>query len=303
MKNFLIHVMAVVIVAIWGATFISSKILLAAGLTPALLFSLRFIIAYAGIWLMCLIRKDLQVWKGLSDELIYLVLGLTGGSLYFLTENTALEYTQACNCSFLVCSTPLVTLILTLIVKGFFKGGLVDGLEDVKMTWNLILGTLLAVGGMAVVVFNGMQLKLSPKGDLLAIAASLCWGVYSLFMGQMSEKNGAVFSTRKVFFYGLLTIIPVLLIQGQGIDWTMFADVTNLLNLLFLGVVASLGCFFLWNVVMVRLGNVSSTNYIYLNPVFTFIAAALILGERMTLLSTIGSLSILAGVILAGRRG
>ena len=80
---------------------------------------------------------------------------------------------------------------------------------------------------------------------------------------------------------------------GQPVVW---------LNLLFLGLVASLACFIIWNLVMSKLGNVTSTNYVYLNPVFTLITAALILGERMSPMSVIGCTAILAGVILAGRR-
>lgn len=53
---------------------------------------------------------------------------------------------------------------------------------------------------------------------------------------------------------------------------------------------------------MARLGNVTSTNYVYLNPVFTLFFAMIFLGEKMTPLSALGSTAILLGVILAGRR-
>ena len=65
---------------------------------------------------------------------------------------------------------------------------------------------------------------------------------------------------------------------------------------------ASLLCFLAWNLVIDKLGNITSTNYVYLNPVFTLISATLLLGERMTLPAAIGSAAILAGVIWAGRR-
>lgn len=58
------------------------------------------------------------------------------------------------------------------------------------------------------VVFDGTKIHLSARGDLLAIAAALCWAVYSLFMGEMTHEYGALTVTRKVFFYGLLTILP-----------------------------------------------------------------------------------------------
>ena len=63
---------------------------------------------------------------------------------------------------------------------------------------------------MALMVFEGSQIQLSAKGDLLAIGAALCWAVYSLFMGQMTREYGTLTATRKVFFYGLLTIVPFL---------------------------------------------------------------------------------------------
>jgi drug/metabolite transporter (DMT)-like permease len=53
---------------------------------------------------------------------------------------------------------------------------------------------------------------------------------------------------------------------------------------------------------MSKLGNYTSTNYVYLNPFFTLIASMIILGERMTVLSAAGSLAIVLGVILAGRK-
>ena len=73
-------------------------------------------------------------------------------------------------------------------------------------------------------------------------------------------------------------------------------------NLLFLGLIASLACFILWNLAMARLGNVTSTNYVYLNPIFTLITAMILLGERLTPQSALGCAAILAGVIWAGRR-
>ena len=62
---------------------------------------------------------------------------------------------------------------------------------------------------MAVVVLNGhFVLHLSPIGDSLAFAACLCWASYSIQMKFVTDRYDAVFITRKVFFYGVLTILP-----------------------------------------------------------------------------------------------
>jgi drug/metabolite transporter (DMT)-like permease len=139
-------------------------------------------------------------------------------------------------------------------------------------------------------------------GDLLAIGAALCWAAYSLFMAQMTRDYGTVTATRKVFFYGLLTILPFMGGYGDSFSPMVIGQTAVWSNLLFLGLVASLVCFILWNLVMEKLGNVTSTNYVYLNPVFTLLTATALLGERMTLWAAIGSAAIMAGVIWAGKR-
>ncbi|MCQ2065186.1 MAG: DMT family transporter [Bacteroidaceae bacterium] len=304
--KFLFHVLAFLTMALWGVTFVSTKILINSGLTPAQIFTIRFVIAYSGLWIICF-AKGGENRRLTSDskkhELVFLILGITGGSMYFLTENSALAHTQACNVSFIVCMAPLLTTILTLIIRKVCRNSFSEKLENVRIGLPLILGTVLALGGMAMVIFDGVSLSLSPKGDILAFLAALCWAVYSQFMSQMSGRYGTFMATRKVFFYGLLTIVPVLLLSdNSNLSEVSWGSLPVWGNLLFLAIMASLVCFLVWNRVMAAIGNVTSTNYVYLNPVFTLIGAVIILGESMTLKSGLGSAMILAGVIISGGR-
>jgi drug/metabolite transporter (DMT)-like permease len=296
------HLLALIVVAIWGVTFVSTKVLIGAGMQPAAIFVCRFTLAYIGLWIYTILaRKPFQIWNGWKDELVFLVLGISGGSFYFLTENTALAYTQASNVAFLVCSAPLFTAIFTILYSRFGKSRFARGLETVRLGWPLVGGTLLAFLGMALMVFEGKKVQLSAAGDLLAIGAALCWAVYSLFMGQITREYGTLTATRKVFFYGLLTIIPFLGGCRDSFSAQILCQAAVWGNLLFLGLIASLVCFLAWNVAIDKLGNVTSTNYVYLNPVFTLLSAMALLGERMTPLAALGSVAILAGVIWAGR--
>ncbi len=300
-KNVKYHLLALAVVAVWGVTFVCTKVLIGAGMHPVAIFFVRFLMAYAGIWAYIgLSHGSSRLWYGWKEELVFLLLGITGGSFYFLTENMALAYTQATNVAFLVCSAPLITAIFTLLYRHFGRGRFADGLERIRLGWPLVGGTVLALVGMALVVFDGTRLQFSVQGDLLAIGAALCWAVYSLFMGQMTREYGTVTATRKVFFYGLLTILPFLGRYGDSLSPAILGQTVVWANLLFLGLVASLACFIAWNLVMDKLGNVSSTNYVYLNPVFTLITAAVLLGERLTLPAALGCAAILAGVVWAG---
>ena len=282
------HLTAVVIVAIWGLTFISTKLLIGQGLTPQEIFVLRFLVAYVGIWFLSGRKLWADTWR---DELWLVLGGVTGGSFYFLTENTALEYTLATNVSFLVCTTPLMTTLLSLVLY-----------KKERATRPLIGGSLVALAGVALVVCNGhFVLRLSPVGDLLSLLASLSWAFYSLIMRRMADRYEVTFITRKIFFYGLLTILPAFLVRPWQFEVTRLLDTSVLCHLLFLGVLASLVCFAVWNVVLKRLGTVRASNYIYLNPVFTLIGSVIVLGERLTPMAWAGVLLILSGVYWAGK--
>ncbi|MDD6438536.1 MAG: DMT family transporter [Prevotella sp.] len=281
------HIIAIIVVLIWGVTFVNSKVLLNHGLMAHEIFTLRFLLAYLCIWIISPRRLFARSWK---DEGLMLLLGITGGSLYFVTENMAVKVGYCDNVSFIVCTAPLLTTLLALMF-----------VRNVRATKGLVVGSLLAVCGVAMVVFNGhFVLKLNPLGDALAFSAALCWAVYSLLMRKVSHYE-SVFITRKVFFYGLLTVLPVYIVRPWNFPAHGFAEPAVWGNLLFLGLVASFSCYALWTLVIKKIGAVRVSNYIYLNPVSTVVASALVLGESLTWLSGLGSLLILAGVWLAAK--
>ena len=246
------HLIAILTVAIWGLTFIATKVLINHGLTPQEIFFYRFLIAYIGIW------------------------GIT----------------QASNVAFIICTAPLLTTILSLL---FYKSE--------KATKGLIYGSLLALIGVGLVVFNGsVVLKLSPVGDLLTLLAALSWAFYSLVIKRMTGRYPTVFITRKIFFYGVLTILPAFLLHPLQPDFDVLLQPLVLSNLLFLAVLASLICYILWNVVLKQLGTMRASNYIYLNPLVTMVASVLILHEQITWITLMGAACIILGVYLAEKK-
>ena len=291
------HLVAFLIVSIWGSTFVFTKMLLMAGLTPADIFTLRFIVAYVLLatlsFGMGISADSKAVWcRSWRDEIMMAGLGMAGGSLYFLTENAAMLYTTATNTSLIVCSCPLFTMLIFRMVY-----------RNEKTSRNELVGSLISLAGMALVVLNGhFVLHLSPLGDLLAFSACLCWAVYSLIIKQVSENYSSVFITRKVFFYGLLTMIPYYMVTGGMHNLGVLRDSRIIFNLLFLGCVASFGCFLGWNWVIRHLGPVKTTNWVYFNPITTIVFAAWLLGERITPYFLIGTLCILSGMYIAAKR-
>lgn len=284
--NYWYHIIALITVLIWGITFISTKVLLFNGMTPSEIFLCRFLLAYLAIWPFSW-RKFLA--NNFHDELLFLSIGLTGGTLYFMFENTALSYTLASNVSLIICTAPILTALVNYLVH-----------RNEKIRSNLIYGSILAFAGVALVVYNGgVILKLNPIGDLLTILAALMWAFYSLIIKNLSGKYSTFFITRKVFFYGVLTILPVFLFQPFNTDIQTITKPIVLFNLLFLGLVASMLCYIMWNLAAKKLGVMRITNYIYFTPLVTLIASAIIIDETITIIALIGSGFILSGVWLA----
>ena len=291
------HLVAFVTVAIWGTTFVWTKLLIYNGISPAQIFTLRFVVAYLLMlaFSLCCQKRVKHKWFADSwrDELLMLALGVAGGSVYFLTENEALRFTTATNTSLIVCSCPLLTM---LIYRMFYKS------ERLRVAQ--LLGSLTACLGMVIVVLNGrFVLHLSPVGDVLAFMACLSWAFYSLMMRPALQRYSSVFITRKVFFYGVLTVLPYYIVVPGFPTFDTLVQPAVLSNLLFLSVVASMVCFLTWNWCIGRLGAVQATNWVYLNPIATIAAAWLVLDEEITAYFLIGSILILLGMYVSERKG
>lgn len=288
-KPYLFHLMAVITIIIWGTTFVSTKVLINHGLTPVEILLYRFLIAYVCIWLISPKTLWANTWK---DEFLLLLSGIFGGSLYFIAENTALKITMASNVSLIICTTPVLTTILTAMIY-----------RKERLTKRLVAGSLIALAGVSLVVFNGsFLLKISPVGDLLTLAAAISWAFYCVILRKLSERYPTVLITRKVFFYGIITMLPVLIVDPVTIDQAVIFKPVVLANLLFLGIVASMFCYIMWNSVVKNIGTIRATNYLYIVPLVTMFTSSVTIHEPITLVAIFGAILILGGVYLAERR-
>lgn len=288
-NTWIYHLVALATVAIWGCTFVSTKVLMLNGLSPAQIFTLRFLIAYVMMLAVYHSRLWADSWR---DELKMMLLGISGGSLYFLSENEAMNFTSTTNTSLIVCSCPLFA---TLLVRLVYR-------STTRISMMQLGGSLLAFAGMVIVVLNGrFVLHLSPLGDALAFTACLSWSVYSLLMKWVSAKYGAAFITRKVFFYGVLTILPYYIFYPTLTTAAVLTKPVVVGNLAFLGCLASMICFLTWNWCISKLGAVKATNWVYFNPITTMIFASWVLGEKITPYFLAGATCILLGMFVADR--
>lgn len=281
----LFHLITALVVIIWGTTFVSTKVLIQNGLGPIEIMFYRFVLAYFCLLMVSHKRLWADNWK---DEFMLMLSGLTGGTFYFIAENTALGITQASNVALLVCTTPIFTALL---VHWIFK-------EPLRR--NMIIGSIIALIGVGLVVFSGsVLLQINPLGDFLSIMAALMWAVYCLILKPLGKKYPTAFITRKVFLYSVISLLVYFLFDPLQVKTEVLFHPVVTLNLLFLGIVASMLCFIAWNAAVKVLGPSRTANYIYVQPFSTLVLSSIILSEIITLASMIGALCIIGGVYLA----
>lgn len=285
------HLFAAFCLIVWSVTFLASKRLLAY-YSPVQLMFMRFVVAYAALWILC------PRWErtSLREEALYLCMGLLGCTLYFWTENTALTLTYTANVSTLVALAPILTALLMRIVKK-------DRRALGRWVWT---GFALAMSGVVLVVCNGtIVFKLSPKGDLLALATAFIWAAYTVLQERALVRRSSLFITRKVMLYGVVTCLPLFLLSGmEGFSLRpLFASFTNTALFLFLAVLGSACCYLAWCSAERTLGAFTTTNYIYAIPFVTMTAAAMLLGEPISLMGGLGAVLIVAGVWVSSRGG
>lgn len=289
MANWLGHIVAILVITVWGTTFVSSKVLLNHGISPDEIFLSRFMIAYISLFIFSH-RKLFS--NSVKDEFIMAGLGITGGSLYFLSENHALVYDTSSNVSIIVGSCPLLTMLLVGCIR-----------HEMRPTGKQIIGAIIAFAGMTLVILNGqLVLHLNPLGDTLAILAALTWAVYSLLMTYVNGRYTTDFITRKVFFYGILTILPFVFASEQHtISTSSLSHPIILGNIIFLGLVASTMCYVAWNWTLNTIGTFSATNYIFFQSSITLVVAFVSLDEPITVMAVIGLLILIVGMFITLR--
>lgn len=280
---------ALFVMLAWGTSFLSSKVLMVSGgFTPVEVFIYRFIFAY--LLLLCFTYKKIMA-NNRQDELLLLVCGLCAGSIYFVSENYALEFTTIGNVSLLVSISPIFTTILMAFIYRFVPKP------------NVIIGSVIAFGGVACIIFgNGDSFEINPLGDMIALSASVSWAIYTVVMRRLSPIYSTLFITRKLFFYGVITALPLLLIQEAPLHLNLLFDFEQpryLFNFLFLGFFCSACAYLAWNAIMRVLGSIKANNYLYVQPIITMVAGYLVFGEKIALLGYIGCVLIIGGILIS----
>ena len=287
-KYLLGHFLAFLSVFFWSSLYVSTKILLEE-FTPLELLVLQFVFGYLFLFI---IKPKRLILEDKKDELYFVLCGLTGITIYNLFLNLAIDYSLASNVSVIIAAAPLFTGIFSFLLR-------ID-----KPYINFFIGFIISIIGIIILSFNGkIELQLNPLGDIMAIISSMGWGLYSVLITKITERNyDVILSTRKVIFYGIIFMIPSFFFLDFSPNFQSLTKPVILFNMIFVAVFASGICFIIWNKATYLIGAIKTNIYVYLTPVITIIVSIIVLKEKITLISLSGMFLTLLGVIISEMR-
>lgn len=241
------------------------------------------------------IKQFRAEWKVVKQSWHYLFwISLTGVALFNTFVYVGAHYTSAINLALIgTTSSPIMSVIFARI---FLKEKI--GLLKLAGMIFCIIGVLflLSKGNFQ----NLLSLHFST-GDLWMLLAAFFFAVYNT---MVKKKPVAISSTNflfVIFTFGTLMVLPFFIWElsySPVVQWN-----SNLVfSILFLGLGASVICFFIWNIAIHKLGTGRTALFGNLIPIFSSIEAVIILHEEFNWVHIVSMLLVFAGILLANLR-
>lgn len=174
-----------------------------------------------------------------------------------------------------------------------------------KLSKYQLIGTVLSLSGVAFIIMGGSFTRIVDftfnKGDLIVIAAVLCWSIYSLLIKQYATRLPGQSTFLVTIGLGAMMLFPFSLYETLSSATAIHWEWSTFAAILYVGIFASIIAFLCWNSGVIQLGANKASIYLNFIPVFASIFAVLFLDEKLHSFQLIGGLAVVAGVILSGK--
>jgi drug/metabolite transporter (DMT)-like permease len=273
-------------VAVWGASFIATKIALRE-LLPAAVVWLRFGIGVAVLALFAGARRE---WAVVSFRELrrFALLGLLGIAFHQWLQSTALVTAQASTTAWIITTSPVFIAILGWLLL-HEKLGLIH-----------VGGMAIAGIGVLLVVTHGSWDRLGSgqfgePGDILVLISAFTWALFSVYSRRGLRHHSPTLMIFFVMGFGWLFSCPLFFLQGSP-PQIAHLSFSGWLAILFLGILCSGVAYIYWYDALKIVSASRVGALLYLEPLIALGVAAAILGEPILLVSIIGGGLILLGV-------
>lgn len=283
---------AIFAVLVWGASFIATKIAVRET-SPLTVMCVRFGIGVLVLF-AAVARRGALPRPGLRDLLQFLAIGALGITIHQGLQITGLVTARASTTAWIITATPLVMALVGWVVLGE------------RIGWRQAAGIGLGTLGVLQVVSGGDWASLAAGsfgtiGDLLVSLSTITWALFSVYSRRALQRHAAAPMMLYVMAGGwLMATVPWVLSGGVAEVGRLTASGWTALG--FLGVLCSGLAYVYWYDALRVLPTATVGSLLYIEPLVTMVVASLLLGEAITVASSVGGMVILIGVRVATLR-
>jgi drug/metabolite transporter (DMT)-like permease len=275
-------------VVLWGISFVATRAALRE-ISPVTLVFTRFLLGTALLFGLLAVRRRLTP-PPRDSWLALLSMGFVGVFVHQMLQAHGLKLTTAVHAGWLIGLIPIWSAILGAAVLHERLGA------------RRSVGLLLGFAGAALVVTRGhvagaLFALPSTRGDLLILASTVNWAVYSVIGRRTLARLGSARATAFAMLAGWLLLAPVFLLRAGWVEWAR-VSAAGWAAVLFLGIGCSGFGYLLWYTALERLDTSRVAAFLYLEPLVTLAAAVALLGEPVHSTTVVGGMIVLAGVFL-----
>jgi drug/metabolite transporter (DMT)-like permease len=278
-------VMLSCMVLVWGVNYIVIKAAMRE-ITPLAFNAVRFALAAATVALIAWLHGAKRPTRADLGRLV--LLGVLGNTIYQYGFVEGVAHTRAGNAALLFAAVPIQTAVLSHL----------GGHERLRL--RDVIGLLVSVAGIAVIVLGsrtGAQLGGTVRGDVLIIAATVCWSFYVVGVKPLLDRYGAITTTAWTMGLGAIPLVLYSIPAMRAQQWRGVS--TSAWGALFLSSMGALViAYLIWFRGVRRLGPARTAIYSNVTPVVTMLAAWPMLGERPTPWQLLGAAGIFGGLWL-----
>jgi drug/metabolite transporter (DMT)-like permease len=281
------HVSVLVVVVLWAGSFSVIKKLLDDGVAAGDIAILRYLIAAPGFAYILWRARGLP---GLTraDALRVIAAGLLVVVGYHMFLNVGTRYTTSGVAALVVALAPGLTMLLAFAL----------GLDRISV--RRVVGLAVAFTGVAIVVAFGAGNDLSfesAKGPLIVLGAPLAFALYNVILKPLLGRHDLLALTAATSLVGTIGLTPF--VRGSTADAVTDASASDAALLLYLGVLATLLGYILWNAGLKGLGPTRAVTYAYAIPPLAVTFGAIFLDEPVTVWLALGGALVVGGIATA----
>jgi drug/metabolite transporter (DMT)-like permease len=217
------------------------------------------------------------------------IMGFVGIFLHQMVQAHGLTLTTAVRTGWLIGVTPIWSAVLAAVFLGEAFGV------------RKILGLFIGLAGALLVITRGevsagVLTLPSTRGDLLVLASTWTWAIYTILGRDTLKRLGSARATAAAMFAGWAMMIPFFVATS---GWREYHDLSSdsVIAILFLGIGCSGLGYWFWYAALERIDASQVAAFLYLEPLVTLLSAVALLGETVAASTILGGLLVLAGVL------